>query len=229
MWYDCPGFGDTRNETVEIANNYLIKCVIENAKGVKIVLVVDFDSVTRGHNRDGFDRILSRTTQLIRDTKKYENSFSLVITKVPSYNRRGEILDEALKMSATSFMRAHRVTLQECGSNEQKIYLIDALLAQNTSYPRISIFWRPEDEGYFNTIPKMAIGRHRIRESIITRSLYTEVHKNDFGFPLTFKAMIKIANMSDETITCITSISRSINQRIQHELRQKIYTAQSYQ
>lgn len=229
VWYDCPGFGDTRNETVEIATAYLTKCVIENAKGVKIVLVVDFDSITRGHNRDGFDRLLSRTTQLIKNTENYENSFSLVITKVPPYNRRKEILDTAIKKSAAAFMRDHRATLQEKGWNEQKICLIDALLGQSASYPRISIFWRPDDQGYFNTIPKMMTGRQRIRESIIAHSSYTEIQKNDFGFPLTGDAMNKIAKMTDETINEISIILQSINQRMQQELRQKIHSAPSYQ
>lgn len=229
VWYDCPGFGDTRNETVEIATAYLTKCVIENAKGVKIVLVVDFDSITRGHNRDGFDRLLSRTTQLIKHTENYENSFSLVITKVPPYNRRKEIPDVAIKKSAAAFMRDHRVTLQEKRSSGQKICIIDALLGQNMSYPRISIFWRPDDQGYFNTIPKMMTGRQRIRESIIAHSSYTEIQKNDFGFPLTGDAMNKIAKMTDETINDIASILQSISQRMQHELRQKIHSAPSYQ
>lgn len=30
VWYDCPGFGDTRNTTVEIATTLLIKSVIES-------------------------------------------------------------------------------------------------------------------------------------------------------------------------------------------------------
>lgn len=229
LWYDCPGFGDTRNETVEIATTYLIKCVIENAKRVKIVLVVDFDSIVHGHNRDGFDRLLSRTTQLIKNTKTYENSFSMVITKVPSYKGHREIRDDNVKKSATVFMRAHRAILREKGSNAQKIYLIDALLGQNTSYPQISIFWRPGDEGYFNKIDKMMIGHQRIRESIMEHSSYTEMHKNDFGFPLTAEAMIKVTNMSEETVNSISSILHSINQRIQTGLQQKISAAEGYE
>lgn len=45
VWYDCPGFGDTRNTTVEIATTFLIKSVIENALNVKIVLVVNHGSL----------------------------------------------------------------------------------------------------------------------------------------------------------------------------------------
>lgn len=111
----------------------------------------------------------------------------------------------------------------------KKIYLIDALLEQNTSYPRISIFWRPDGEGYFNTIKKMMIGHQRIRESIIEHSSYTEMNKNDFGFPLTAEAMIKISNMSEETVNSISSSLQSINQRLKSELQQKNYAAESYQ
>lgn len=227
-WYDCPGFGDTRNETVEIATTYLIKRVIQHAKRVKVVLVIDFDSITRGHNRDGFERLLSRATHLIRNIKKYESSFSLVITKVPSYKGRYEIQDDAVKESASDFMRDHRATLHEKRSSAQKIELIDALLVQNTSYPRLSVFWRPGDVGYFNRIEKMVIGRQRIRASIIEHNSYTEIHESDFEFPLTAEAVIKVTNMSTETVDSLMGILESVKQRIQSELRQKIETAENY-
>ena len=59
VWYDCPGFGDTHNETVEIATSFLIKKVIEHASFVKIILVVDYEAVTEGYTRDAFDKLLS--------------------------------------------------------------------------------------------------------------------------------------------------------------------------
>lgn len=230
IWYDCPGFGDTRNETVEIATTYLIKRVIENAKRVKVVLVVDFDSITRGHNRDGFDRLLSRTTQLIKNPEKFERSYSLVITKVPSYKGRHEIQDDNVKKSAADFMLEHRTSLQEKLSSELKIAVIDALLGQQTtSYSRISIFWRPGEEGYFNRIPKLVVGRQRIRESIMEHSSFTEIHKNDFGFPLTAEAVIKVTHMTTETVNSFLGILQSLNQRIPGELRHKISTTESFQ
>lgn len=129
VWYDCPGFGDTRNETVEIATTFLIKSVIENASNIKIVLVVDYDSVTKGHNRDGFDRLLSRTTQLIKNVRHFQNSVSLVVTKTPSSfsKKKGkkfisvDIKDNSVKKSTVQFAREHRSFLEEKGSNEQKI------------------------------------------------------------------------------------------------------------
>lgn len=234
VWYDCPGFGDTRNETVEIATTYLIKCVIENASNAKIVLVVDYDSVTSGHNRDGFDKLLSRTVQLLKSTEKFENSVSLVISKAPSFKIRKrqyfEISDDQIIESCVRFVRAHRSVLQERESNVQKIGLIDALLKQssNGNFSKISIFWRPNDEGYFNTIDKMMTGRIRIRDSIIQHTSYTKIHKNDFGFPLTAEAQIKIANMSTETTDGILNMLQNITNHLKGKLLERIDMAHDF-
>lgn len=79
IWYDCPGFGDTRNSTIEIATTFLIKSVIESAANMKIVLVVNYDSVTESHDRQDFDRLLSHATQLLKNIKLFQSSISLVV------------------------------------------------------------------------------------------------------------------------------------------------------
>lgn len=115
--YDCPGFADTRNETVEIATTFLIKSVIENAKNIKIVLIVNFESVTQGHDRQDLDNSLSRLSELIQNVKQFENSISIVITKVPSFYIRGknivEVLENSVKNSTAQFVNDHRTFLQQ--------------------------------------------------------------------------------------------------------------------
>ncbi len=66
VWVDCPGFGDTRNATVEIATTFLIKKVMESTANLKLVLIVNYHSLINSGSRDDFDNLLARTTQLIR-------------------------------------------------------------------------------------------------------------------------------------------------------------------
>lgn len=194
VWYDCPGFGDTRNETVEIATTFLIKSVIENAKSIKIVLVVNYDSVTATHDRQDFDRSLTRVVELAQNITKFEDSISLVITKAPSYYIRGreisEMSEESVKNSTAQFAIDLREVLKQKGSNEKKIKLIDTFLKQTLDgdYSRISVFWRPMEAGPFDKIIKMVNGRRSIRESITQHTSYTSFEANDFGFPLTAEA-----------------------------------------
>lgn len=228
VWYDLPGLGDTRNETAEIAATFLMKKVIESASSVKIVLVVNYASVTDGNNRDDFDNLLSGALQLIKNVKRFENSVSLVVTKVPSFKMRGrqviDIYDDSVKNTTVEFISAHRSVLHEKGANDRKIQLIDTLVKQSSDgdYPRISIFWRPNDVGPFNTIDKMVIGRQQIRESILNSTSFSDVQPNDFGFALTAKAKIKVAHFAQHTIDNVSMVLQSIIEKLLIGMRQQI-------
>lgn len=234
VWVDSPGFGDTRNETVEIATMFLIKRVIENALNIKIVLVVNYELVTE--SRDDFDNLLSRATELMKNIKRFANSVSLVVSKAPPFKMRGrnyiEIFEDSIKNTTAQFMSDHRSVLERKRSNENKIQLIDALLEHplsslNEYYPRISIFWRPNDAGPFDKIGKMVTGRRYIRESILEHSSYAKVHMSDFGFPLTPLAQIKVRNMVQHTIDSISTTVQKIIDRLIVEMRQQIESTET--
>ncbi|XP_055306114.1 uncharacterized protein LOC129570500 [Sitodiplosis mosellana] len=231
VWYDCPGFGDTHNETVEIATSFLIKNIIENASFVKIVFVVDYEAVTEGYNRDGFDKLLSGATQLIKNIERYKQSFSLVITKVPQSDEFGELLDVDVKSSAFDFIDKHRKFLQTKKLSEKKIQLIDALLEQNASgdYPRISIFWRPSQAGSFDGINRMTEGRRKTRESILQHCSYVEIQNNDFGFPLTAEAQIEVHNITKNSIDNISNDLQSIVNQVLNEIQLEIGSVDDFE
>lgn len=229
VFYDCPGFADTRNETVEIATTFLIKSVIENAKTMKIVLVVNYESVTEGHDRQDFDNSLTRLTELVQNVKRFENSISIVITKVPSYYIKGgsiaEVLESSVKNSTAKFITDHRSFLQQKGAGaEKKIQLIDALLKLTPTgdYPRVAVFWRPMKAGPFDKIGKMVKGRQSIRDSILNQTAYTNYEKTDFGFPLSAETKLKVTQIAKDTIAQITSVLKNIDSQLLSALQQKI-------
>lgn len=213
VWYDCPGFGDTHNETVEIAASFLIRKVIENVSNVKIVLVVNYESVTDGGIRNDFDVLLSRVAQLTKNSKPFGNSLSLVVTKVPQYDEFGELLDaDDIKNSTVDFIEMHRAYLQKKNVTDKNIQIIDAILKKtsNGDCPRISIFWRPVEAGPFDKSDRMVEGRKKIRDSILQHTSYAEAHENDFGFPLTGEARLKVMDITKNSINSISNILRNI-------------------
>lgn len=233
VWYDCPGFHDTRNETIEIATTFLIRSVIESASSVKLVLVVDYESVTKSHSRSDFDELLSRATELLKRVNKFENSVSLVVTKVPSFKLRGrqniEISENSVKNTSAEFISEHRSVLLGKGINEKKILLIDALLLNsNNDYPRISVFWRPGDLGPFSNISKLTTGRHFIRKSILKNTIYTQIQTDDFGFPLSAEAKLHIRIMVDQLIENISTKLSSVTDRLQNDLDKRIDSETSF-
>lgn len=110
VWYDCPGFGDTRNTTVEIAATFLIKNVIENALNVKIVLVLNHGSVVEGYNRFDLAKLIRHTTDLVPNIDRYKHSISMVVTKVQPYaivgRRFVEVSEHKLKNRLPRISRA---------------------------------------------------------------------------------------------------------------------------
>lgn len=233
VWYDCPGFGDTRSEAIELATTFLIKSVIENASNMRIVLVVNYVSFTEAGPRDDLDILVERVIQLIGFVDRFKNSVSLVVSKVPSYVMRGRrivnIADAAIKTSVANCMRGYRTVQQNAGSNEAKVQLIDALLEMSSDgdYPKISIFWRPANSGPFNTIEELIQGRAKIRKSILEDSSYTEIGANDFGFPLTAAAQRFIDVMNRQTSATITAMLTSLDNQVVSALSQKIESSDS--
>lgn len=102
VWYDCPGFEDSRSSIFETITTYLIKSVIENASKIKIVLVVDSDSVTEGHHRSDLDKLLEHATLLLKNVQLFRDSVSLVVTKVKS----SFIVDEGIVKSTDNNVKS---------------------------------------------------------------------------------------------------------------------------
>lgn len=230
VWCDTPGFGDTRNKTVEIATMLSIKSVIENAANIKIVLVVAYDSVSQS-NRDDFDNLLSRSTELMQNIDHFRNSVSLIVSKAPPSYVIGrniiDMLEENVKNSTVQFINEHRSFLNKKGLNDNKIknkiQLIDALLAnQSNDCPKISVFWRPDDVGPFDQLPRMINGRRLIRESILTHNAYSDVNLTDFGFPLTPEAQNTVRDMVDHIIDALSTIPRKIIYKLLIEIQKQI-------
>lgn len=217
VWYDCPGFGDTRNTTVEIATTFLIKSVIENALSIKIVLVVNHGAVVEGYDRFDLDKLFTHTTELLRNIDRYTNSISMVVTKVQPYAIHGrkfiDVSEQKVQKSVANYLSEYRKVLIEKGSSPAKIQLVDALSKQTPDgeFMRIGVFWRPGDAGRFNTIEKMTKGRKLIRNIVLGQTTYTEIQQNDFGYPLTDTAQLRIAQMAISKIFitfCRKSIER---------------------
>lgn len=210
VWYECPGFADSRNETVEIVETILEKTVIENASRVKIVLVTNYASVT--NDRNDLDLLLTHAVHMIRDVDRYKNSIALVVSKT--------LPENSVKRTTVECLRNHTAILEKKGSSERKIQLIDNLLAgtPNKEHPKISILWHPD-----GAIPTMMNPRQKIRESILEDTSYTESQPNDFGFPLTDRALIHIQNIVRHTFNNIseglTIIDRSMLNALQLKIR----------
>lgn len=81
LFYDLPGFKDTRGTAKSLVNACFIKHIIENARTAKLVFVAGMDQITSDRG-SSFKVLLSQVKQLIpNSTQPIETFSSLVITK----------------------------------------------------------------------------------------------------------------------------------------------------
>ncbi|CAG7826325.1 unnamed protein product, partial [Allacma fusca] len=80
-FYDLPGFADTRNASVEIANAWFMKRVADNSERVKLLFIVNYGSVLSGTTRTGFKTFLQQAAKLVKTPAKFKSAISLVATK----------------------------------------------------------------------------------------------------------------------------------------------------
>lgn len=222
VWYDCPGFADTRNTTVEIATSFLIQSVIENAVNVKIVLVVNYGGVTKSNDRLYLPKLLDHTLQLIPKIERYLSSVSIVISKVDPYRANGVPTTEAkVKKSVAKFLNEYRNELAKNEPNSAKVLLIDTLLneSSNGDFTRIGIFWKPTEANSFDQIDRMVEGRKHIRDVILQQTIYTEVRENDFGSPLTDTARLTIGEIIKFLTDDINRLFRTMDEEMRLQLQ----------
>ena len=78
-YFDCPGFGDTRGPEQDIANGFYIKKVFDVAEKIKVVIVIDANSLnSRAHLIQNISDQLHQLFYGAKESKDVDDSFSLM-------------------------------------------------------------------------------------------------------------------------------------------------------
>lgn len=225
VWYDCTGLSDASNTTMEILNAFFLKKIVDNASKVKLVLLVNYTSVTSFYD---LEKLLNNTLNFIRNIGPYKASIMLVVSKVPQQVVDGEesktISEEDAIASAGDLMKEYRDQLVAHDKFNQKISLIEDLLSRNSNgnYSRIGIFWHPSQPGPLNKIDKYIAARESVRNLILNATDYVKVNRNDFGPSLTDEAEIDIQKMSSYINGKILENLKDINDGIIKVINSKL-------
>lgn len=224
VYYDCPGFSDTRNSSIEIATTYFVKSVTDKHKSLKIVFVVNADSVAEGYERRDFDTMITHGTTLLKNVDKYKTSIALIVSKRAPYTLRGarpvEVTEEKAIESAATFIEKYRNVEAEKNSPEAKIHLVDAMLSKSADgkFNRIGIFFRPTEAGTFDKIPKMVKSRETLLNLMQKNIAYTSTNEDDFGYSLSAGAEKDVRAMSLFINQNITDTLTNLDVLISREL-----------
>lgn len=213
VWYDCPGFQDTRSTEFEVANTYFVKTLTDRIENLKIILTVNHASVMIGQDRKDFPNLMKFGVTLLQTVEKFD--VGLVITKAESARVQGwkviEVTNEDVINETVKFLNEYLNNLQGDPLKEKKKKLVENFLHKSTDgkYDHIGVFYKPVENGTFDKIPKMAKERVNILNIVYNNVKYAKTLPNDFGYPLSVEAKSAIERKSKE-----------INQNIDNTLKQ---------
>lgn len=179
--------------------------MVDCAESVKILMVIDYESVKYGGQRDGFKSLLDDMSGFIKDVPKFSDSISLIVSKVPRYlnnfqpsdtqyiNGIGRVLLRIKEELANSKSTTNVDNLQKA------ITFIDIVTANHFS--RIGIFRLPDQAGPFGEIPILHEGKKRIEDLISSELKFTKSNDTDFYIPVHNELKGDIQRLLDEIIS----------------------------
>lgn len=199
VYYDCPGFGDTTSTSYDMAKTYLVKKMADYAESVKIVFVVNYNSVRMGTAQDDFMRLVQHAIEFVKDVNKFKGSLSIVASKVEnSYVKVGNDLqlvsDQVVVKSIVNFLEESKQ-----GMEPKQKQFVEALQVKNgNDYAKIGIFRRPDKAGPLSHIELLQNGRKSVKKIVNDNLEFTKKSENDIGYTLSEKSKNRINTLVEE-------------------------------
>lgn len=217
--YDCPGFVDTRGAAIDIAGTYFIRKVINSIERVKIILAVNYTSVRKGIDRGDFLEMIRHVLSLVQNAEKYVNSFAIVVTKVDNTyikNKKTQgldlVSDDVIRGYVAKFLQTFKENVAQISGelfSARAIKLVDTLLTKNgTSYKRIGLFRRPNEEGALSQSNELQEGKRYLKNMIVNNIPYTRIYPDDFGYAISDRSKNEVRDL-------ISEINKTIQVHIQ--------------
>lgn len=228
-FYDCPGFEDTRNVSIDIAASYFMKKVVDYADSLKIVLVMDYASMVVGSSRSNFPNLMRHVTAFVRNVTNYKGSIALVATKVDLQMEKVKgayvpVSDAKLIQRMIVFYDEYRNTMlnqPQTAFSQQVLNLLDILTTtrdNGTTYDKLALFRRPDEAGTLDKIELMVDGRKNIREMLNERLVYSKRIDSDFGYTISSDSKGNLTLLAAGINAIIANTVRNVSKEIEAHL-----------
>lgn len=196
VYFDCPGFIDTRGIPYDLSVAYFIKKLLRFADSIKFVFVIASSSVRISGDRREFMELARYATTLIKDIEKFRTGIALVVTKVPNEPYSDQIFVNRtahfLKQTKIDLIKRNNKTsiVNNDGDrefNEEAIKFIDILLEnENTEYTRIGIFRLATANGSVRDMSVLQ-NEKKVISSIVNQNIQF-IRKEDTDFKYTISS-----------------------------------------
>lgn len=238
-YYDCPGWDDTRNTSIEIAATYFVKRVIEHAKSVKILLVVNGHSVTPSQSKTELGSMVEDAQAFLKDFERYKDSIAMVVTKVqfvvdfagvPAIPSMPGFLispDNVMIQNIATFLSDYKKELltNTDEKSRRSVQLMDILTTtpdNGETFPKIAIFRSPLMPGPLSENQWFIDERAALRQAIINNTVYTPRRSEDFGFTLSSKSKLRILGMVEHINSMIVKQLEKLSTTIEQQINEVV-------
>lgn len=225
VFFDCPGFSDTRGIAHDLSVVYFIKKLLQFAESVKFVFAIASSSVRMSGDRHEFMELARYATTLIKDIEKFRNGIAMVVTKVPNelhiddqtfLNRTIYFLNKT-KISLIRDNTGTGVSNVERGFNENVIKFIDILMEKRgNNYTRIGIFRLASESGLINQVAIFQREKQDISTIINQNIQYVKKYNSDFRYTMSIDSMNSVHDLINEiqrdSLTDLQSIDDKLKQ-----------------
>ncbi|XP_031625107.1 uncharacterized protein LOC116341903 isoform X2 [Contarinia nasturtii] len=213
IYFDCPGYNDTRGVANDISVSYFCRTLIEKSSSIKLVFVVSFSSVQNGSgHRHDFLNLVKHAITFIKDINKYADGIALIVTKVENrfIMKSGQIQlvdDKAIIDTIAVFLQQvisdlkhqNDEYLEKEEENNKMIEFIEIFLKRNNNcYDRIGIFRFPNQNGPIKDIEILQKERRCIKRIIHDHLSYVPKANGDFGYTVSDDTKNRIHNILEE-------------------------------
>ncbi|XP_065208846.1 uncharacterized protein LOC135837483 [Planococcus citri] len=217
VYYDFPGFQDTRGMAHDITTTYFIKKIVDSAVRVKLLLLVNYTSLTTTGTRDDFTTLLSHIIKFVGDVEKYQGGIALIATKVELHSKS----DDQIISVIAKFIETVKQNLEQQVDNPKAlnmIKLLNILLKQDGNmYSKIAIFRSPNQAGYLSHIPKLQENIAYLKTKLANLK-FVEKTNEDFGYTIPKQSLIDVDKIIKEIARSFTTTVQDMGKEIQRYL-----------
>lgn len=156
VFYDVPDIQHDHNVSIELATKYFLKQVIKKTIAVKMLMVIDYDSVNNVEDCVNFGLLVKNMAALMFNPH-YPIMF--VVTGVPTLRGSQEITEESAKEIILNYVHQYRERcwLQRPDEDRfmhRKMMFMDEWLALMSSQRLIGVLFKPVSTGNYGEMEK---------------------------------------------------------------------------
>lgn len=218
-FYDCAGFSDNRNETLEIVTSFFNKRVADHSEKAKLIVVASH-SYFVGTDRTALVALIKAVAQFVQSEQIISSGLSLIATNAWSPGNDTTLL---------GYMNVHLQRILENNAthfgeepppvrNRAIAILIALTETSNGTSKKLGLFRTPDSEGLLDDMEEFQIAKIALKNLVSHRTEYTKRPENAFAYTLSDGAKLLLLEFAplvyQNVIAAVSKITNDISQNI---------------